>query len=455
MRILLAHEMAGFLGGAETWVYQVASGLGARPGFECHLAFTTDAGRDRAGFTAAFQSSDPVEHPALWRRLCRRLQPDVICISNLDPDHLEAIASLDVPSVRMVHDHELSCLSGKRLYTWTGRACDRTMGLGCWACLGFLGRREGQWRLNSLGVKRRVLGLTGRLARVLVASRYMRAELLRTGIEAARIDVVAPGLEVSQRQNKLQIIAGTDGRRSRDSEKSDPVRNLQAILDHANDALVDSCFEACGERIPSRAGTELLFAGQVIRGKGLDLLIRAMAQLPNDCRLVVAGTGNALELNQTLAGKLRVADRVKFLGWVPPDQIEHYYLDADIVVVPSRWPEPFGLVGLEAMSRARPVVAFDVGGISDWLVHDHNGLLVHDVSPAALAHAIRYLAERPSLRRAMGLAGRQAFLENFTLDCMIDRLVDCFDQVRSRPTSRQLPVTITPLPDYELVHGGN
>jgi glycosyltransferase involved in cell wall biosynthesis len=177
---------------------------------------------------------------------------------------------------------------------------------------------------------------------------------------------------------------------------------------------------------------QLLFAGQVIRGKGLDLLLRALARLPDNCRLAVAGTGNALEKNRALAGRLGVADRVNFLGWVGPGPIDECYAAADIVVVPSRWPEPFGLVGLEAMSRARPAVAFDVGGISDWLEHGRTGLLAPQVDGTTLADAIRQLADQPDLRHDMGLAAREVFLQKFTLDAMVERLSKCFETVVAR-----------------------
>ena len=68
-----------------------------------------------------------------------------------------------------------------------------------------------------------------------------------------------------------------------------------------------------------------------------------------------------------LASKLKISDRVVFTGRVDHEKLESYYAAARLVVVPSRWPEPFGMVGIEAMARGRPVVAFDTGGIGDWL----------------------------------------------------------------------------------------
>jgi glycosyltransferase involved in cell wall biosynthesis len=384
VRVLFVHDIPGFHGGAERWVYQSARGLGSRRGFECHLAHTQASGLQKDEFSSAFAKSHYVRRISCWTRLVQRVKPDVVCASNLPPEHFEALADVVAPRVRIVHDHELSCLSGKRLFTWSGAACDRVLGRGCWACLGFVGRRHGRFQLNRLASKQRALELTGRLDAVVVLSRYMRSELIRAGIAEDRLTVIPPGID--------------------------------------EPATADA---------PPRGsnGIRLLFAGQVIRGKGLDLLLRAMPLLPDRCELVVAGTGNALAKNRELARRLKISHRVRFLGWQPAEKVERLYAEADVVVVPSRWPEPFGLVGIEAMSHSRPVVAFDVGGISDWLEHGTTGLLVSAADAVGLANALNSLSASSPMRRQMGRAGRDAFLKKFTIEVMLDRLAACFDRV--------------------------
>lgn len=392
MRVLFVHETPGFQGGAERWVYQVAQGLGARHGFECHLASTQVSGRESTRFTSIFTTAHHVRCASDWERLTDDLQPDLLCVGNLASEDFQALARIPVPCVRMVHDHSLSCLSSKRLYTWTGKICNRTLGPGCWLCLGCVGRRQGRFEWNRLADKQRSLELTGKLAGTLVLSRYMRGELIQAGIEENRITVISPGLEVPERRHAVP-------------ERGNAVR--------------------------------LLFAGQVIRGKGLDLLIRAMAGLREDCELVVAGTGGALEKNQSLAAKLKIDKQVRFLGWQSPEEIEERYREADVVVVPSRWPEPFGLVGIEAMSHARPVVAFDVGGISDWLEHGKTGLLVSPASVDGLRAALSELIASPGLREQMGRAGREACLKKFRIEVMLDRLATCFERVVAENTDHR------------------
>jgi glycosyltransferase involved in cell wall biosynthesis len=82
---------------------------------------------------------------------------------------------------------------------------------------------------------------------------------------------------------------------------------------------------------------------------------------------------------------------VTFAGWVPHHALESYYARAAVCVVPSRWPEPFGMVGVEAMARGRPVVAFAVGGIPDWLDDGVTGILAPEADTAALGAAIATL----------------------------------------------------------------
>ena len=108
---------------------------------------------------------------------------------------------------------------------------------------------------------------------------------------------------------------------------------------------------------------DLLFAGQLIRGKGVQLLLRAMARMRTRRTLDVVGAGNLEPALRALAERLGVADRVRFRGFQADPQA--WMRAAACVVVPSFWQEPYGLVAAEAVALGRPVVAFAIGGLPE------------------------------------------------------------------------------------------
>ena len=76
---------------------------------------------------------------------------------------------------------------------------------------------------------------------------------------------------------------------------------------------------------------------------------------------------------------------IEFVGWVNAQQADVLLTDCDVLVLPSLWPEPFGLVGSEAARHGVPVVAFAVGGITEWLTDGVNGYLAPGDPPSAAA----------------------------------------------------------------------
>jgi glycosyltransferase involved in cell wall biosynthesis len=139
--------------------------------------------------------------------------------------------------------------------------------------------------------------------------------------------------------------------------------------------------------------------------KGGDVLIRAAARasrlLDRPVRLLMAGDGPQRGAWRNLASSLRV--EFEMSGWVAHDARARVYGRAALVAVPSLWPEPFGLVGLDAAALGRPAVAFDVGGIRDWLTDGVNGTLVEPgAGEQGLASALASLLGNAGNRERMG-----------------------------------------------------
>ncbi len=181
------------------------------------------------------------------------------------------------------------------------------------------------------------------------------------------------------------------------------------------------------------AAPRVLGFGRLVADKGFDLAVRAFAMvLPRvpDARLVLAGDGAARAELEALACSLGLSGAIEFLGAVPPDAVPALVDRAALVVVPSRWDEPFGLVALEAAFMARPVVAARVGGLAEVVEDGTTGILVDREDPTALAHAIVRLLEDPAAADRMGRAARVRAVERFAWDRCVDEYERLYEHNR-------------------------
>ncbi|NTV44196.1 MAG: glycosyltransferase family 4 protein [Candidatus Yonathbacteria bacterium] len=162
----------------------------------------------------------------------------------------------------------------------------------------------------------------------------------------------------------------------------------------------------------------VVYVGRLEPLKGVDILLRAFAKVSvrfPDARLLVAGDGSDRERLETIATELGILPVVQFLGYVDVDTLVATYVRAAFAVVPSMWMEAFGLVGVEAMSVGRPVIASDVGGVSSWMVDGETGFLVPPGDVAALVAAMTRFFEHPELVLSMGKKAR-GVSEKFGID---------------------------------------
>ncbi len=187
------------------------------------------------------------------------------------------------------------------------------------------------------------------------------------------------------------IIYGTDPDALRPNPEGVP--ELRARLGIPDDAVV------------------LLAVGRMVPKKGFDVLVRAMAEMPLRDRAVVAvmvGEGDAKAEWQRLAERLGIADRLRWVGNVPKNEIGVYYNLADVLVMPSvsRPADGLNVCVLDAMSCARPVVGSDVAGNPLAIVDGETGYIVPERDVGALARALARLVDDPESRARMGAAGR-------------------------------------------------
>ena len=165
----------------------------------------------------------------------------------------------------------------------------------------------------------------------------------------------------------------------------------------------------------------LLCVGRLIPIKGHIVLLRAFAQARRQVpslRLDIAGRGPLEPALRALVKELGIQDGVRFLGYVAP--IQRAIEDAAAVVVPSMG-EGFGMVALEAMERARPVIAAEIGGLGELVEDGVTGYLVPPGEAEPLADAIVALASDLPRAAELGEAGRRRALEEFLQDRCTDR----------------------------------
>jgi len=201
---------------------------------------------------------------------------------------------------------------------------------------------------------------------ILTASDHMRSEYLKHGFSSVK---VVP-LPVQQRRPRADIAAFNG------SAELEPNRR---------------------ERGLSGGAYRLLFVGRMdlLKGGGelLDALVHVLGMIGRPLQMTFVGDGPERRKWEEKAARLQARESglsVSFTGWLGGEPVERAFSSSDLLVVPSLWPEPFGLVGPEAGLHGLPAAAFDVGGISDWLTDGVNGYLASGDPPAAegLARAI-------------------------------------------------------------------
>ncbi len=230
--------------------------------------------------------------------------------------------------------------------------------------------------------------LPHRLSRQLVAALYRHADA-----------VAVYGPHVAQHVER------ESGRTSRVFEIAQAVDN-QFFRDASP---ADDAFVARGSPVTA------CFVGRLEAEKGLDVLLNALARVP-EVGLVLAGSGRERPSLERLAGDLGVSERVHFVGYVPQDRLPSFFAQADVLVLPSvttrSFKETWGLVANEAMNAGLPVVATDaVGAVAGGLVIDgETGLVVPEHDVERLAAALTQLASDAPLRSRLGAAAREHVL---------------------------------------------
>lgn len=401
MRILYVHERFGALAGAEANAHITATELKKR-GHEIGILHGSGTERNEGAWRDTFQNRFPISSSFTSDSVNHALStfyPDVVYVhktANLEV--VRSLVSSGIPLVRMVHDHDIYCMRSYRYNYFTREICTRAAGSHCvFPCLASVVKNRGPGlplKLMSLKDKLEEIELNRQFNRMVVVTEYMKEELLRNGFQKNRIKVYAPVPRM-----------GDPSLRSSFSD-----RNL------------------------------ILYAGQIIRGKGVDILLKALAKVETPFECVILGDGNHKAYCEKLSRKLGLSDRVHFKGFVSQEELRNYYKDCSVVAISSLWPEPIATIGLEVMRYALPVVAFDAGGIKDWLIDNQNGFLVPWKDHHAFGRRLEELLQNKTLARAMGQRGFELVNERYNFEEYIGNLEELFARVIREAKPARVPV---------------
>jgi glycosyltransferase involved in cell wall biosynthesis len=352
VRILLAAHHTSRIAGAETYADTVIAAL-RRRGHDVALLTehrAVDGREPIGGAQTQWCTAEAGEIPALER--ASAWQPHVVYAQGLASVRLERALTRLAPSVLFEHSYAGLCISGSRTWCAEGTECPRTLGPGCLA-LYFphrCGGRSPMTMVRDYKLQRARQRLLPAYRAIVVASRHM-AEVLATHGCGGRVHVLPP-----------------------------PVPP----------ALAD---------VPRRTGTPLriVYAGRLERLKGVHLLSDAVhiaaARLGRPIELRIAGDGPLRPVLEQQSRDTTTGVLMFLHGWQTAAQRDALFASADLLIVPSLWPEPFGLVGLEAARFGVPSVAFASGGVPEWLHHGVNGLVAVERTSMALGEAIRAAIE--------------------------------------------------------------
>ena len=357
--ILVVNATGGFFGGAERYVFDSSTLLRKR-GWRLWGLFERNSGSGWEQFKEPFEDTWLADGRPLEELVQKAKAAGIGTAFIHKTMNRGLVAALleGFKCVCFVHDHDYYCPRRHKYFPLGRVNCHLPFNLCyCSLCSGLLERRPGGFGFVNPVARAALLRTYRQAARFVVLSDFMRDNLLMNGVQGDRI------------------------------VKLRPVVAQAGVQDGAGDG-------------PAR----ILYVGQLVRGKGVDLLLRALPLMRGEFRLSVVGKGNDAAFLAKLASRLGLDGKVEFKGYC--EDLEAEYGRCDLVVVPSRWQEPFGLVGVEAFAHGRPVVGFDVGGIGEWLKDGENGLLVKEKDLRAFAAALDKLAADRPLARRLGANGR-------------------------------------------------
>jgi len=401
MKILFMNTFSAVHGGAERLLFDTSVELLDR-GHEVSIVFARDDRRsknpefwpsrvnryyipelvlpltDRHSWQATRQTDQYLDGKRYLQDIINIESPDLIHVHNFPCIEVLGELEIDVPVVRTIHSYENQCENHRKQLP-DGSICPHPLGDACRIHCRF----EKSFKATRVRAENRFM--KSRFSRLIAVSSYMREALLANGFPKDKITVLS---------------------------------NFTRLDFKPVDVLEENI---------------VLYVGRLTPEKGLLELIESLKRTTVPAKLLIVGRDGAMGHSdfhrQVVQRASEAGVEIEVQGWLVGDDLRRAYSRAAVVVFSSTWPEPFGLVGIEAMTAGKPVVAFDCGGVRQWLDHERTGFVVPHGDVAAFAKRIDQLMRDEMLRALMGTTARATARGRFSPDAHIRNLLGIYTEV--------------------------
>lgn len=312
----------------------------------------------------------------------------LVCIHNLfEPEIVEWVVSM-IPVIKFSHSPVVVCPGRDKYWRFSEKPCTVPYGIHCF------------WHVYSQGCSNR------HPKRIWSAWNYVKGELERAKKGYKKLVVM------SNYNRNLLLECGVPD----------------------NKIVVNPYFTRYINEITSSADEEilrLLFIGRVINGKGVPEMLNAVGPILkkySHVELDIIGDGLQMEEVKRMVATMKIEEKVRFHGWQPREAIDRFLASCYLVIFPSVYPESFGIVGIESMMNGKPVVAFDVGGVSTWLKNGETGYLLPSGNTEGMRMSIEKLLVDKKIYKQISLQARANAVQNYLPAVHMERLVKIFHE---------------------------
>lgn len=393
MNVLQINQSYKIRGGAEVYVHQLQELL---PQYEISSFFIAVSEPNKAnrfeisGHGISLPEKTKEEVKQFLSLYIENNKIDLIHIHSVSNENLVKFCLAKRPVVRSMHEPRMFCPGRQKFLLKSESICQKPFGLHC--CIKAYTKKCQDSRIpievirSYSNVKFEINYAAKRYKRIVAMSNYIKNEAVLAGISEQSI-VVNP--------------------------------YFTPVIGESNEENSD---EYSVKRI--------VFVGRLHPSKGVHMLIKSLSKiLKNQSNVVLDIIGDGLfknELFNLISSENIPLEKIIFHGWLSHEETTQKIKEAFIIVFPSIYPEAFGIVGIEAMMRSKPIVAFDAGGVSEWLENNVTGFLVELKNEKLFEEKVYSLITDKELYHRFSINSRRIALEKFIPELHINALVQIY-----------------------------